>query len=79
MTVYFISSPLAVYSHSPAAYEVLKSFKLVQVSSVRTLKYYVDANLEGAGESTSRIILIRKAYIAIVEDMAKEKADTINL
>ena len=51
----------------------------MQVSSVRTLKHYVDANLEGAGESTSRIILIRKEYIAIVEDMAKEKADTINL
>ena len=49
MTVYFILSALAVYSCSPAAYEALKSFKLVQLPSVRTLKYYVDANLESIG------------------------------
>ena len=74
----FISSALAVYSRSPAAYEALKSFKLVQLPSVRTLKYYVDGNLESAGDSTSRIMQSRKEYVAMVEEMAKEKADKMN-
>jgi hypothetical protein len=76
--IVFILSALAVYSRSPAAYEALKSFKLVQLPSVRTLKYYVDANLESAGDSTSRIMQSRKEYVAMVEEMAKEKADKIN-
>ena len=77
--MFFILSALAVYSRSPAAYEALKSFRLVQLPSVRTLKYYyVDANLESAGDSTSRIIQSRKEYIAMVEEIAKEKADKIN-
>ena len=67
-----------MYSRSPAAYEALKSFKLVQLPSIRTLKYYVDANLENAGDSTSRIIQSRKEYIAMIEEMAKEKADKIS-
>lgn len=64
-----------MYSRSPASYEALKSFKLVQLPSVRTLKYYVDANLESAGDWTSRIIQSRKEYTAMVEEMTKEKAD----
>ena len=75
MIICLILLALAVYSRSPAAYEALKSFKLVQLPSVRTLKYHVDANLEGAGESTSRIIQSRKEYIAMVEEVAKEKAE----
>ena len=74
----FILSALAVYSRSRAAYEALKSFKLVQLPSVGTLKYYVDGNLESAGDSTSRIMQSRKEYVAIVEEMAKEKADKMN-
>ena len=42
---------LAVYTRSPAAYDALKSFKLLQLPRVRTLKYYIDANLEQAGTS----------------------------
>ena len=56
MIMCLILLALAVYSRSPVAYEALKSFKLVQLPSIRTLKHYMDANLEGAGESTSRII-----------------------
>ena len=68
MIICLILLALAVYSRSPAAYEALKSFRLVQLPSE-------DTNLEGVGESTSRIIQNRKEYIAMVEEVAKEKAE----
>lgn len=66
---------LAVYCRSPAAYEALKSFKLVQLPSVRTLKYYVDANLESAGDSVPRIMQNRKQYISMVEEVTKKSIE----
>ena len=41
---------LAVFIRSPAAYDALKDFKLLQLPSRRTLKDYISANLEKAGE-----------------------------
>ena len=38
----------------------------MQLPSVRTLKYYVDANLESAGDSHSRILESRKQYMSDV-------------
>lgn len=68
-----ISSPaLAVFTRSPAAYEALKSFKLLQLPSVRTLKYYIDANLEGAGDCMQRLEDERRHYLAMLE---QKKAD----
>ena len=46
---------LAVYTRSPAAYEALRNFKLLQLPSVRSLKFYIDANLESAGDSIPRL------------------------
>ncbi len=63
---------LAVYCRSPAAYEALKCFKMVQLPSVRTLQHYVHANLEDAGDCTPRIIQSRKQYEAMVEEVKKK-------
>ena len=42
---------LAVYSRSPSAYEALKSYKLLQLPSTKTLKDYIHSNREEATAS----------------------------
>lgn len=56
---------LAVYTRS---HEGLKSFKLLQLPSVRTLKHYVAANHEDAGECMDRLEHERRQYLAMVEE-----------
>ena len=63
---------LAVFTRSPSAYEALRSFKLLQLPSVRTLKYYIDANLEEAGECMKRLEDERKHYLVMVESKRAE-------
>lgn len=62
------SIALAVYTRSPAVYEALWDFKLLQLPLVRTLKYYIDANLESAGDSMERLKQSRKQYVAFTEE-----------
>ena len=45
---------------------------------VRTLKYYVDANLESAGDCTPRIKLMRKQYEAMIEQVKKSKDEQVS-
>ena len=59
---------LAVFTRSPSAYEALRSFKLLQLPSIRTLKYYIDANLEEAGECMKRLEDERRHYLVMVEN-----------
>ena len=47
---------LAAYTRRPVTYEALHSFKLLQLPCVRTLKYYIDFNLEEAGEVEKRLV-----------------------
>lgn len=47
----------------------------MQLPSVRTLKYYVDANLKSAGDSHSRILQSRKQYIEMLEEKAKQSIE----
>ena len=64
---------LAVFTRSPSAYEALKSFKLLQLPSVRTLKYYIDANfLEKAGDCMKRLEDERKHYLEMVRNKKAE-------
>ena len=42
---------LAIFVRSPAAYEALKSFKLLQLPSRSTLQMYTSAFLDEAGNS----------------------------
>lgn len=65
---------LAVFTRSPAAYEALKSFKLLRLPTVRTLKYYIDANLEGAGDCIDRLEEERKHYLVML-DQKKAKVE----
>ena len=62
---------LAVYSHSPSAYETLKSFKLLQLPSTRTLKDYIHSNCEEAGKVQQCLKACREQYDRMVE-MQKE-------
>ena len=67
----YIVLALAVYSRSPAAYQALRGFKLLQLLCVRTLKYYIDANFESAGDSVERLQQSRKQYVALIEEKKK--------
>ena len=60
-----------MYSRSPAAYQALRSFKLLQLPCVRTLKFYIDSNLEGAGDSVKRLQQCRVHYNALIEEKEK--------
>jgi hypothetical protein len=68
----YILTALAVYTRSPAAFEALRSFKLLQLPSVRTLKDYIDGNLEGAGECITRLEKERRVYLAMIEQKQQE-------
>ena len=70
MSLSFVA--LVVFSQSAAAHEALKSFKLLQLPSVRTLKHYIDANLEEAGECLQRLEEEQKHYLDMVEKKKKE-------
>ena len=63
---------LAVYTRSPAAYEALRSFKLLQLPCVRTLKYYIDFNVEEAGEVEKRLVEKKVQYDSLVS-LAQER------
>lgn len=53
---------LAVYTRSPAAYSALKSFAILQLPSVSSLKYFTGANIEDPGEAEDRLLLCREQY-----------------
>ena len=62
-----------MFTRSPAAYEPLRSFKLLQLPSVRTLKYYIDANLEEAGDCMKRLEDERSQYVGMVSQKVAEQ------
>ena len=49
------SSALAVYTRSPAAYEALKGFNILNLPSVSSLKAFTGSNLEGPGDIQKRL------------------------
>lgn len=74
VTVSFICSALAVYTRSPAAYEALSSFHLLQLPSAGTLKTYTRSNLEVCGEVEGRLAEERAKYDArVAEHIASSK------
>ena len=40
----------------------------MQLPCIRTLKYYIDANLENAGDSMERLQESRRQYVALIEE-----------
>jgi len=74
VAVSFICSALAVYTWSPAAYEALSSFHLLQLPSTGTLKTYTRSNLEVGGEVEGRLAEERAKYDArVAEHIASSK------
>ena len=55
-----------IFRRSPAAYDALKSFKLLQLPHVRTLKHYIDSNLEEAGEVERRLVDRKSEYNKLI-------------
>ena len=64
---------LAVFSRSPAAYEALKSFKILQLPSVSTMKTYMRANREEPGPVYHRLAEEKTKYEEIKEFKRKMK------
>lgn len=63
---------LAVYARSPAAYEALKSFKVLQLPSKRSLQAYLSANSQLAGVDEARISEQRDLYDAFVAQKKRQ-------
>ena len=72
VSVYTAHTALSVYTRSPAA---LRSFKLLQLPCVRTLKYYIDANLEDAGEVEQCLIEKKEQYDKMVFECVDKKSE----
>ena len=53
---------LAIYCRSPAAFEALSSFKLLQLPGVYTLKRFTRSNKEDPGQCASRLANERALY-----------------
>lgn len=71
LSIHYNTLALAVFTRSPAAYEALKSFKLLQLPSIRSLKSYISSNLEEAGECLKRLQEERKCYqVMVAEQLA---------
>ena len=59
---------LAVYSRSPAAFEVLRDFNILQLPGVSTLKSYVRSNKQAPGECAKRLANERHHYNIKVQE-----------
>lgn len=59
---------LTVYSHSPAAFQALKDFSILQLPGLSTLKSYVRSNKEVPGECEKRLANERRHYNIKVEE-----------
>ena len=74
----FYSIPaLAVYTRSPSAYEALKSFQLLQLPCVRTLKDYIHSNQEEAGSIQQRLKICHDEYDRMVNAQKQLNSKTI--
>lgn len=59
---------LAVYSRSPAAFDALRNFKILQLPSVATLKSYTKSNKEPPGLCAQRLAQERCHYDTKVQE-----------
>ena len=67
-TMYFVA--LAIFVRSPAAYEALKSFNVLQLPSRSTIQSYTGAFLHEAGASNESILKQIESYAAFKESCA---------
>ena len=64
---------LAVFARSPAAYTTLKSFNLLQLPSINTLKQYTSFYKEAPGEIEIRLADEQELYKARIQECAKKQ------
>ena len=55
VVIIYLSLALAVYTRSPAAFEALRSFNLLQLPGISTLKAYTSSQVEKPGEVELRL------------------------
>lgn len=63
---------LAVYVRSPAAYEALKSFGVLQLPSRRSLQYFLGANTNAPGVNEKALSEQRNLYDAFCSQQKRE-------
>ena len=63
---------LAVYTRSPAAYEALKSFNILQLPCKGSLQAFLSANRAAPGVDEERIAEQRRLYEAFKEQKVKQ-------
>ena len=59
---------LSVYSRSPAAYEALKGFGILQLPGISSLKSYSSFNLENPGVCEERLAVARGQYQQMIDE-----------
>ena len=68
----FFNLALAVYARSPAAYDALKSFKILQLPAKSTLQSYTGAFLHDPGANTACISDQVAQFVAFCQQCKKE-------
>lgn len=67
----YCRAALAVYSRSPAAFEALRDFNILQLPGVSTLKSFVRSNKEAPGECVKRLATERNHYNIRIQEHIK--------
>ena len=63
---------LAVFTRSPAAYEALKSYGILQLPSLSVIKQFTSANYQPAGTNFQHLQEARKSYTAYIEERVEQ-------
>ena len=65
---------LAVFTRSPAAYEALKSYGILQLPSLSAIKQFTSANYQPAGTTCNfeHLQEARKSYTAYIEERVEQ-------
>ena len=71
MLCLMITTALAVFTHSPAAYEALKSFEILQLPCRSTLQAYIGAFLHEPGASSHCIANQVSQYAILKNEQVK--------
>lgn len=63
---------LAVFTRSPAAYDALKSYGVLQLPSLSAIKQFTSANYQSAGTNFQHLQEARKSYTAYIEERVEQ-------
>lgn len=63
---------LAVFTRSPAAYDALKSYGILQLPSVSSLKQFTSANNQPSGINSQHLQEASKSYAAYIDERVEQ-------